>query len=223
MDGPCTTLSTPPARLAVLISGNGTNLQAVIDACRTEDLAAEVVVVVSNVDTAYGLKRAATAGIDTVVVERLPGEQRSVYDSRLAAVVRDHSPDVVVLAGWMRILTNEFLDQFPNRVVNLHPALPGELPGTRAIERAWQEALAGERTHSGVMVHLVPDEGVDDGPVLISESVEVRLDDTLDTFTERMHAVEHRLLVDALRQLCDGMVAAHPSSPHPPRTPAEQQ
>ena len=99
-------------------------------------------------------------------VGRNAGEARADYDARLADVVAGFGPDFVVLAGWMRILTMSFLGWFPDRVVNLHPALPGELPGTHAIERAWQEALAGERTATGVMVHLVPDEGVDDGPVL---------------------------------------------------------
>ena len=108
----------------------------------------------------------------------------------------------VVLAGWMRILTTSFLGWFPNRVVNLHPARPGELPGTRAIERAWHEALAGERSRTGVMVHLVPDEGVDDGPVLASEDVEILPDDTLEALEARIHAVEHRLLVDTIRTIC---------------------
>ena len=109
---------------------------------------------------------------------------------------------MVVLAGWMRVLTMSFLGWFPQRVVNLHPARPGELPGTHAIERAWHEALAGERTETGVMVHLVPDEGVDDGPVLATATVPIRPDDTLETLTERVHATEHRLLVDTLRTMC---------------------
>ncbi|HEY3484020.1 MAG TPA: formyltransferase family protein, partial [Ilumatobacteraceae bacterium] len=133
---------------------------------------------------------------------RHDGEARADYDARLADVVAGFGPDVVVLAGWMRILTMSFLGWFPGRVVNLHPALPGELPGTHAIERAWQEALSGERTSSGVMVHLVPDEGVDVGPVLATALVPIRPDDTFDTFAARVHATEHNLLVDTLRTLC---------------------
>jgi phosphoribosylglycinamide formyltransferase 1 len=91
---------------------------------------------------------------------------------------------------------------FPGRVVNLHPAFPGELPGTRAIERAFEQHQAGRRTHTGVMVHLVPDEGVDDGPVLASTQVPIRPDDTFDTLAERVHAAEHHLLVETLRTLC---------------------
>jgi phosphoribosylglycinamide formyltransferase-1 len=225
MDGSCTPPSTPPARLVVLVSGNGSNLQAIIDGCAAGAINADISMVVSNVANAFGLQRATAAGIPVAVVERLDGEPRTSYDARLLATVTASSPDIVVLAGWMRILTSVFLDGFPNRVVNLHPALPGELPGTHAIERAWQEALAGERTVSGVMVHLVPDEGVDNGPVLLSESVEIRLDDTLDTFSARMHATEHRLLVDAVAQLCDDVFAPnHPRTPPstPQRTTVEQ-
>ena len=140
---------------------------------------------------ACALVRAGAAGVPAVHVGRHPGEARADYDARLADVVAGFGPDLVVLAGWMRILTMSFLGWFPDRVVNLHPALPGELPGTHAIERAWQEALAGERTATGVMVHLVPDEGVDDGPVLGTATVPIHPDDTLETLTARVHAAEH--------------------------------
>ena len=117
-------------------------------------------------------------------------------------MVAGFGPDFVVLAGWMRILTMNFLGWFPDRVVNLHPALPGELPGIHAIERAWHEALAGERTRTGVMVHLVPSESVDDGPVLATADVPILPDDTLDSLTARVHHTEHELLVDTLSGLC---------------------
>lgn len=191
------------ARLVVLVSGNGSNLQAVIDACASGEIPGQVVAVVSDRPDVFALQRAEAAGVPAVHVGRLPGEERADYDARLADVVAGFGPDLVVLAGWMRILTMSFLGWFPGRVVNLHPALPGGLPGTHAIERAWQEALAGERTRTGVMVHLVPDEGVDDGPVLATALVEIRPDDTLDTLTERVHDSEHRLLVATLRDLCE--------------------
>lgn len=193
----------PPTRLVVLVSGNGTNLQAVLDACADGRLPAQVAAVVSNRADAPALARAAAAGAVTVHVGPQRDEPRRDYDARLADIVAGFAPDLVVLAGWMRILTTDFLGWFPDRVVNLHPARPGELPGTRAIERAWQEALAGERTRTGVMVHLVPDDGVDDGPVLACEDVPIRPDDTLATLEARVHAVEHRLLVDTIRGLCD--------------------
>jgi phosphoribosylglycinamide formyltransferase-1 len=190
------------ARLVVLASGQGSNLQAVLDACAAGELDAQVVAVVSDQASAGALARAATAGVPAVHVARHDGEPRADYDARLADVVAGFGPDYVVLAGWMRILTMSFLGWFPDRVVNLHPARPGELPGTRAIERAWAEYRAGRRSATGVMVHLVPDEGVDDGPVLAVADVAIHPDDTLDTLTARVHAVEHRLLVEALTPLC---------------------
>lgn len=188
-------------RIAVLASGSGSNLQALLDACADGRLDASVVAVVSDRADAFALTRASDAGVPAVHVGRPDGERRGDYDARLADVVAGFGPDLVVLAGWMRILTMSFLGWFPDRVLNLHPALPGELPGTDAIEQALQEALAGERTRTGVMVHLVPDEGVDAGPVLGTATVDIRPDDTLDTLTDRIHETEHRLLVDVLGQM----------------------
>jgi phosphoribosylglycinamide formyltransferase 1 len=189
-------------RLVVLASGTGSNLQAVLDACADGTLPAQVAAVVSDRGDALALRRADLAGITAVHVGRRDGESRADYDARLAEVVTGFDPQWVVLAGWMRVLTMNFLGWFPGMVVNLHPALPGELPGVHAIERAWAEARVGERTATGVMVHLVPDEGVDDGPVLATAPVPIEPDDTVDTLTQRVHRVEHRLLVDTLRTLC---------------------
>lgn len=189
-------------RLVVMASGNGSNLQAVLDACASGTLPAQVVAVVSDRRDATALQRAEAAGVPGVHVGRRDGEDRAGYDARLADVVSGFDPDLVVLAGWMRLLTLAFLGWFPDMVVNLHPALPGELPGTGAIARAHAEGLAGTRTRTGVMVHLVPDEGVDDGPVLAAEQVELRPGEPLADLEARLHAVEHRLLVDTLRTLC---------------------
>jgi phosphoribosylglycinamide formyltransferase-1 len=198
-------------QIVVLASGTGSNLQAILDACAGGALPARVVAVVSNRPEALALDRAIDAGVPGIPLPPAPGEARADYDARLAATVRAHHPDLVVLAGWMRILTMGFLAHFPDRVVNLHPALPGELPGTHAIERAWQEALAGERARTGVMVHLVPDEGVDCGPVLATATVPIQPDDTLESLTARVHATEHRLLVSSLADLC----ARHPQEVRP--------
>jgi folate-dependent phosphoribosylglycinamide formyltransferase PurN len=139
-----------------------------------------------------------------VHVGRRAGEARADYDARLADVVSGFSPDHVVLLGWMRILTMSFLGWFPGMVINLHPALPGELAGVNAIGRAFDEHLAGIRSASGVMVHQVPDEGVDVGPVLAAAAVEIEPDDTLESFTARMHATEHRLVISTLARVCTG-------------------
>ncbi len=189
-------------RLVILASGNGSNAQAVIDACATGSLPAEVMAVISDKGDAPALARADRAGLPAVHVGRRPGETRSDYDARLADIVTGFDPDWVVLAGWMRVLTLSFLGWFPGMVVNLHPALPGELPGLHAIERAFAEARAGTRSGTGVMVHLVPDEGVDEGPVLATVDVPILPGDTFAHLEQRMHTAEHLLLVDTLRTLC---------------------
>jgi formyltetrahydrofolate-dependent phosphoribosylglycinamide formyltransferase len=189
-------------RIGVLVSGGGSNLQAIIDACTDEQLPAAVVAVVSNRPDVFALQRADAAGVPAVHVGVHPGEERADYDARLADVVAGFDPDDVVLAGWMRLLTMSFLGWVPDRVVNLHPALPGDLPGTHSIERAWDEAIAGSRTQTGVMVHLVPDEGVDDGPVLGTATIDIDIVAGFDAFAALVHATEHQLLVDTLTSLC---------------------
>ncbi|MBI5304770.1 MAG: phosphoribosylglycinamide formyltransferase [Chloroflexi bacterium] len=190
-------------RLVVLLSGTGSNLQAVLDACASGELRAQVVVVISNKADAYGLERARRANVPAIVKAKSPNQDRRAYDAELADLVLLDQPDWVVLAGWMRILTSAFLNRFPNRVINLHPALPGTFPGTHAIQRAFEAYQRGEIQHTGVMVHLVPDEGVDCGPVLAQEIVPINLDDTLDAVEARIHAVEHRLLITTIKQLTD--------------------
>lgn len=189
-------------RLVVLISGNGSNLQAILDASAAGELNAQVVAVISNKADAYGLERARRAGVPAMVNEKSKAQERRAYDAELAGLVEAFEPDWVVLAGWMRILSSEFLNRFPNRVVNLHPALPDAFPGTHAIERAYEAYRKHEISQTGVMVHLVPDEGVDNGPVLAREIVPICSNDTLEMLEARIHHVEHRLLVDTLRKLC---------------------
>lgn len=190
---------TPLSRLVVLLSGNGSNLQAILDACAAGNLPARVVTVISNKPDAYGLTRAEKAGIESVCFPKLETESRRDYDARLADFVTSREPAYIVLAGWMRLLTPVFLDCFPNRVINLHPALPGTFPGTHAIQRAYEAYRGGEIEHTGVMVHLVPDEGVDNGPVLGTEIVPIYPEDKLESLEARVHEVEHKLLVNTLK------------------------
>lgn len=190
-----------PARLVVLISGNGSNLQAILDACAAGELQAQVVAVISDKADAYGLERARRANVPARVMLKRKVQDRAAYDAELAQAAVAFEPDWVVLAGWMRVLTMAFLGRFPRRVINLHPALPGTFPGTHAIERAFQAYRRREIEATGVMVHLVPDEGVDCGPVLAFETVSILPQDTLDALEARIHAVEHRLLVDTLKKV----------------------
>ncbi len=191
-------------RLVVLISGSGSNLQAILDACARGELNARVVTVISNQPDAFGLERARRANVPALAKTLVQAQDRRAYDAELARLVASYQPDYIVLAGWMRLLSSAFLDCFPNRVINLHPALPGTFPGTRAIERAFDAFQRGEISHTGVMVHLVPDEGVDDGPVLAQENVPIGQDDTLETLKARIHEVEHRLLVSTIKKLETG-------------------
>lgn len=190
------------ARLVVLISGNGSNLQAILDACASGTLPAHIAAVISNQAEAYGLERARRANIPAIHQPKRPSQTRQQYDSDLADRVASFQPDWVVLAGWMRLLTSVFLNRFPNRVVNLHPALPGAFPGVHAIERAFEAYRRGEIQHTGVMVHLVPDEGVDSGPVLAQAIVPIQPDDSLASLEARVHSTEHQLLVRTLATFC---------------------
>ena len=196
------------ARLVVLASGNGTNLQAIINACENTQLDAQVVGVVSDKHEAFALNRAECHNVETAVVAAKSQETRQQYDARLAQIVGAWQPHIVVLAGFMRVLSNSFLSQFPNQVINIHPALPGELPGTHAIERAFAEFTQGTRRETGVMVHFVPDEGVDTGPVIAQQTVAIHVADTLSILEARVHATEHALVIDALQQLITQQKAA---------------
>jgi len=189
--------------LAVLASGNGTNLQAIIDAIEAGRLPqVRISVVVSNRKAAYALKRAEAHGIPTLYHPLRPyrqaGRSREEYDADLAAMLSRYPVDLVVLAGWMHIFTMGFLRHYSGRVLNIHPALPGAFPGTHAIERAYEAFQRGEITHTGVMVHRVPDEGVDEGPVVLQERVPIYPNDTLADLEARIHAVEHALYVRAI-------------------------
>lgn len=189
-------------RLVVLISGSGSNLQAILDATRSGELKAEVVLVVSNHKAAYGLTRAAEAGVPTLYFPLKPysdaGRPRAEYDADLARQIMSSQPDQIMLAGWMHVLSPAFLDCFPNQVINLHPALPGAFPGVHAIERAFEAFQRGEISQSGCMVHRVVPE-LDAGPVIAQRVVPFQTDDTLDDYEARMHAAEHELVVEALR------------------------
>lgn len=194
-----------PARLVVLVSGSGTNLQAILDACAgdgsssvvpgVERLDAEVVLVISNNPDAYALERARVAGVATSVMPH-QGRDRSEYDTELAYEAKIVGADLVVLAGWNRVLTHDFLAH--HTVINLHPAKPGAFPGLGAIARAFEAWQRGEVRSGGVMVHFVPDEGIDDGPVIAWEEVPFESGDSLASFEQRIHLAEHRLLVASI-------------------------
>jgi len=194
------------ARIAILISGFGSNQQAILDAVQGGRLpGVEVALVVSNRRGAFGIDRAIKEGVPVVYFPLAPytraGRPREAYDADVAHIIQAFDVEWVVMAGWMHVWTGAFLQHFPKRVINLHPALPGTFPGTQAIEKAHAAYRRGEIEHTGVMVHLVPDPAVDAGPVVVQEVVPIHPDDSLDDLEGRIHSVEHRLLVEALREL----------------------
>ncbi|KAI0762849.1 phosphoribosylglycinamide formyltransferase [Fomes fomentarius] len=212
-------------RVVVLISGSGTNLQALIDAQNTPALpSARIILVLSNRKAAYGLTRAAqaTPPIPTAYIglqpylKANPGKTRDDYDHEVARIVAKENPDLVVLAGWMHIMGDGFLEiingdtaydhegrvQRPIPVINLHPALPGAFDGAHAIERAYEAFQKGEIKQSGVMVHRVVKE-VDRGePVLVRE-VKILPEEPIEVFEERLHSVEWKIIVEATAKVLD--------------------
>ncbi|KAJ3116421.1 hypothetical protein HDU96_009678 [Phlyctochytrium bullatum] len=205
--------SNSKPRIIVLISGFGSNLQAIIDASRSNHLPVDISLVVSNKSAAYGLQRAADASIPTLVFPFKPyrdqNKTRIQYDLDLADAIlakfREVTgdagavPDLVVLAGWMHILSAEFLSRFPaGGLINLHPALPGQFDGAKAIERAYAAFKEGKIKHTGVMVHRVIPE-VDRGEVIVAREVEMVETDTLEDLEQRIHSKEHELMVEGIR------------------------
>lgn len=190
------------ARVVVLVSGSGSNLQALIDA--GAGIGGEIVGVVSNRADAFAVQRAAAAGIEAAVLSHRGFADRAAYDAALAEVVGRFRPDLVVLAGFMRVLGKAFLDAF-DAIINLHPALPGAFAGTDAIRRAWEAARRGEITGTGVMVHRVVEE-VDAGPVLGVAEVAIDAAAPLEALAAAMHAAEHRLICEVVAAECRRIV-----------------
>jgi phosphoribosylglycinamide formyltransferase-1 len=188
--------------IAVLISGSGSNLQAIIDASERGDIPCRVGIVISNKADAYGLVRAKKHGIPTEVVAHKEFATREDFDARLVEVIRGSGVDLVCLAGFMRILTPVFVRAFPNRILNIHPALLPSFPGTHGPG----QALAYGVRFSGCTVHFL-DEGVDTGPIIVQAIVPVYDDDTEDTLAARILVQEHLIYPMAIRLFFSGRLA----------------
>jgi formyltetrahydrofolate-dependent phosphoribosylglycinamide formyltransferase len=194
-------------RIIVLISGNGANLQAIMDAIQNGSIAgAEMVLVVSNRGAAAGLERAKAAGVPTLYFPLKPytdaGKGRQSYDADLAAALLPYNPDLIILAGWQHLFSARFLVHFPKSVINLHPAPPGQFVGVDGIKRTFEAYRNGDATHGSCTVHwVVPD--MDAGPVIAQTVVPISDEDTLESFENRMHTAEQRLVVKALKKLIE--------------------
>ncbi len=188
-------------RLGVLISGSGTNLQAIIDATEAGTLDARVVLVVSSHESARGLDRAAKHGIEGIFVDRATFDSPRDYNQHLRNLLQERDVDLVVMAGYMRLLGKEVLDAFPMRVVNIHPALLPSFPGAHGISDAFDYGVKV----TGVTVHFA-DEVFDRGPIIAQEAVTIAEDDTLETLEAKIHEVEHRLYPATIQLIAEGRV-----------------
>ncbi len=193
-------MSEPP-RLAILISGNGSNLQSIIDAIEKGFLRASISLVVSNNPDAYGLTRATRHGIATRVLDHRDFANREAFDEALREILDAVSPDLIVLAGFMRILGRAFIDAFPGRILNIHPSL---LPAYKGLN-THQRALDNQETRHGVSIHLVTAE-LDDGPVLLQGSYPIEPGDIAEDLQRKGHRLEHQMYPQLLQWFSDNRI-----------------
>ncbi|PJK27602.1 phosphoribosylglycinamide formyltransferase [Minwuia thermotolerans] len=186
-------------KLGVLISGRGTNLQALIDACAADAFPAEIALVVSNVGGAAGLERARKAGIHTLVIDHREFESRAKFDEAVASALETHDVGLVCLAGFLRILSKAFVDRWRDRIINIHPSLLPAFKGLHVHERVLE---AGVRI-TGCTVHFIRPE-MDEGPIIVQGAVPVLADDTPETLAGRVLEVEHRIYPLAVRLIAEG-------------------
>ncbi len=202
-------------RLGILASGGGTNLQAIIDRCQSESYPAEIVIVIANNPDAGALERARKAGINAVCINHRDFSGREAFDAALVTALREAGVELVVLAGFMRIITQVLLDAFPLKIINIHPALLPAFPGLHVQ----QQAIDYGARFSGCTVHFV-DGGVDTGPIIIQAVVPIFPGDSADTLAARILIEEHRIYPRAIELLAEGRikvegrhVSIHPSAP----------
>jgi phosphoribosylglycinamide formyltransferase-1 len=189
-------------KIAVLISGGGTNLQSIIDSVESGYLDLEITVVVSNKEEAYGLKRAMKHSIPTHVLEHGDFGSREEFEEKLIELLDGYRVDLVVLAGFMRVLTPRFVNHFTNRIMNIHPAILPSFPGVHGQQQAFDHGVR----FSGCTTHFV-DEGTDTGPIILQAVVPVLGDDTVDTLAARILKEEHRIFPESLRLWSQGRLS----------------
>lgn len=181
-------------RIAVLISGRGSNFKSILEACNLGDIRARVVLVISNTPDAGGLQFAHEAGIETFVLSHKQVPVREEYDARIVEVLKKHEVELVCLAGFMRLLSPRFLREFPMRIMNVHPALLPAFPGLHAQKQTIDYGVKV----TGCTVHFV-DEGLDSGPIILQNTIEVQPNDTEESLSTRLLPIEHRTYVEAVR------------------------
>lgn len=188
-----------PCRIVVLISGNGSNLQAIIDAIASKEIAGEIVAVISNKTDAYGLERARKASIPAEVLLYSKYNDRAIYDQALMGLIDQYQADLVVLAGFMRILSDDFVNHYLGRMVNIHPSLLPKYKGLNTHRRV----LEANETEHGATVHFVTPE-LDSGPIILQGKINISENDTEQGLAERIHQVEHQIYPHAIGWFTDG-------------------
>ncbi|WP_060509173.1 phosphoribosylglycinamide formyltransferase [Pseudomonas sp. NBRC 111124] len=192
-------MPSKPCNVVVLLSGSGSNLQALIDSCHAQDSPVRIAAVVSNRADAYGLQRAQAAGIDTVVLDHTQFDGREAFDAALIARIDGFAPDLVVLAGFMRILSGGFVRHYEGRLLNIHPSLLPRYKGLHTHRRALE---AGDAEH-GCSVHFVTEE-LDGGPLVVQAVIPVLSDDTVESLAQRVHHQEHQIYPLAVHWFAQG-------------------
>lgn len=193
--------NTKPSTIVILISGRGSNMMSIVEAIQNDGLPATICAVISNRPDAAGLDFAKKIGLQTAVVDHEDYDSRELFDQALMLEIDKYSPDLIVLAGFMRILTAEFVDHFAGKLINIHPSLLPKFKGLNTHQRAID---AGEQQH-GASVHFVTPE-LDDGPVVLQAHIPVFADDTADTLAARVLEQEHKLYPKAIRKLVTGQL-----------------
>ncbi len=185
-------------KYAVFISGNGSNLQAIIDSQNKGEIKAELALVISSNPKAFGLKRAEKAGIKFLVFDPANYTNRQSVDRDIVIILKEHKIDFIVLAGYMRLLTPYFIKNYPNKIINVHPSLLPSFKGASGIKDAFTYGVK----QTGVTVHFV-NEKMDNGPIIMQDTVKINEEDTLETLEEKIHRVEHRIYPQAVALFAD--------------------
>ena len=190
-------------KIVVLISGSGSNLQAIIDNCKSKYIHAEIVCVISNNPKAYGLERAKSAGIKTLIINHKEYQSRDLFDKDLYKILKDQNADLIVLAGFMRILTKKITKNFYGKIINIHPSLLPKYPGLNTH----QQVIDNKDVIHGITIHYVSSE-LDGGPIIAQGEV-MTSDDDIDNLIKRIHTLEHELYPEIIKYICDNQINVH--------------
>lgn len=195
-----------PVKIGVLISGGGTNLQAVIDNTKNENINGEISLIISNKKEAYGLKRGELAGIETLYIDAKSFDSDRDYNLKLIEEFKKRNIELIILAGYLKVLSPEFIKEFKDKIINIHPSLIPQFSGKGYYgERVHKAVLSSGVKTTGATVHFV-DEGTDTGPIILQEIVNVESIDDLNSLKEKVLKIEHKLLVQAVKLYCEDRI-----------------